>query len=109
MNKEMKAPESATTAAGRPAAARRPNSQMISHPVEVAAALMSRINHVNAKKDELTIAIKGLTDLTQQLSQAYAGQVRAIQQLNDRVKALEAIVVAKKSANGAEPHTATQG
>ena len=35
---------------------------------------------INTKKDELTIAIKGLTDLTQQLVQAYAAQMQVIEQ-----------------------------
>jgi hypothetical protein len=61
----------------------------ISDPREVAAVVMARMNVVNAKKDELTIAIKGLTDLTQQLVRAYAGQVQLIEQLATRVKALE--------------------
>ena len=51
--------------------------------------MMARINHINTKKDELTIAIKGLTDLTQQLVQAYAGQMQVIEQLATRVKAVE--------------------
>jgi chromosome segregation ATPase len=83
-------------AARRPAATRQqPNT--ISDPREVATVIMARMNLVNAKKDELTIAIKGLTDLTQQLAQAYAGQVQVIQQLANRVKALEE----QASTNGA--------
>jgi hypothetical protein len=51
--------------------------------------MMARINHINTKKDELTIAIKGLTDLTQQLVQAYAAQMQVIEQLATRLKAVE--------------------
>jgi hypothetical protein len=47
------------------------------------------VDAVNATKDELTIALKGLMDLTKQLAQAYAAQVQAIQGLQGRVKALE--------------------
>ena len=62
---------------------------MISDPRQIATVVMARMNLINAKKDELTIAIKGLTDLTQQLVQAYAGQMQVIEQLATRVKALE--------------------
>jgi hypothetical protein len=67
----------------------RQDPRAISHPREVAAVVMAQIHTVNAKKDELTIAMKGLTDLTQQLARAYAGQVQFIEQLVTRVKALE--------------------
>ncbi|MOA06093.1 hypothetical protein D3C78_1257150 [compost metagenome] len=50
---------------------------------------------VNAKKDELTIAIKGLSDVTQQLAHAYAEQMKAIEKLVKRVKALEAADAAR--------------
>ncbi len=62
----------------------------VSDPREVATLVMARMNMVNAKKDELTIAIKGLSDVTQQLAHAYAEQVKALEQLARRVKALEA-------------------
>lgn len=68
----------------------RSKPQVISHPRDVAAVLMAQMNMVNTKKDELTIAIKGLTDLTQQLGRAYAGQMQVIEQLANRLKALEA-------------------
>jgi hypothetical protein len=61
------------------------------------------MNFINAKKDELTIAIKGLTDLTQQLVQAYAGQMQVIEQLATRLKALEE----KAGANGVHRKAAT--
>src|SRR4029450_14160165 len=67
----------------------RPQPQAISDPRQVAAVVMARMNLINTKKDELTIAIKGLTDLTQQLVQAYAAQMQAIEQLATRLKALE--------------------
>ena len=50
---------------------------------------MGRMNLINTKKDELTIAIKGLTDLTQQLVQAYAAQMQVIEQLTTRLQAGE--------------------
>ena len=86
-------------------AANRQQPNVVSDPREVAMAIMARMNLVNAKKDELTIAIKGLSDLTQQLAQAYAGQVQIIQQLANRVKALEEQV----GTNGVHGQTATPG
>jgi hypothetical protein len=75
--------------AGDTPAAPRPQPQTISDPRQIAAVVMARMNLINTKKDELTIAIKGLTDLTQQLVQAYAGQMQVIEQLAARLKALE--------------------
>ena len=62
-------------------AALRPQPQTIADPRQIAAVVLARMNLINTKKDELTIAIKGLTDLTQQLVQAYAGQMQVIEQL----------------------------
>ncbi len=67
----------------------RPQPQTISDPRQIAAVVMARMNLINTKKDELTIAMKGLTDLTQQLVQAYAGQMQVIEQLATRLKAVE--------------------
>ena len=80
-------------------AAPRPQPQTIADPRQIAAIVMARINHINAKKDELTIAIKGLTDLTQQLVQAYAGQMQVIEQLAARLKAMEE-TAGTKALNG---------
>ena len=85
----------AGTPAGDTPAAPRPQPQTISDPRQIAAVVMARINHINTKKDELTIAIKGLTDLTQQLVQAYAGQMQVIEQLATRLKAMEETAGAK--------------
>jgi len=70
-------------------ATNRQQTNVISDPRQIATVVMARMNLINAKKDELTIAIKGLTDLTQQLVQAYAGQMQVIEQLATRLKALE--------------------
>ena len=70
-------------------AANRQQTNVISDPRQIATVVMARMNLINTKKDELTIAIKGLTDLTQQLVQAYAGQMQVIEQLAARLKALE--------------------
>jgi hypothetical protein len=86
-------------------ATNRQQTNVISDPRQIATVVMARMNLINAKKDELTIAIKGLTDLTQQLVQAYAGQMQIIEQLAARVKALEA-TAGVKGMNG---HAATPG
>ena len=72
-----------------PPTIQRPQPQTISDPRQIAAVVMARMNLINTKKDELTIAIKGLMDLTQQLVQAYAGQMQVIEQLAARLKAME--------------------
>jgi len=77
------------TPAGDTPAAPRPQPQTISDPRQIAAVVLARMNLINTKKDELTIAMKGLTDLTQQLLQAYAGQMQVIEQLATRLKAVE--------------------
>ena len=83
----LDAPEGPPT--GDTPAAPRPQPQTISDPRQIAAVVMARMNLINTKKDELTIAIKGLMDLTQQLVQAYAGQMQVIEQLAARLKAME--------------------
>jgi hypothetical protein len=84
---------------------KRQNTQAVSDPREIATLIMARMNVVNARKDELTIAIKGLTDITQQLAGAYAEQVLLIERLANRVKTLEA----RAGGNGANPPAAAQG
>lgn len=110
----MKAAESETTAVGKPAADKTAQSQQKTQairPHEVVAALMARMNLVNTKKDELTLAIRGLTDFTQTLAKAYAGQMQVIQQLANRVKALEVTAGGMRAnANGADsPAAAAPG
>ena len=73
----------------------RPQPQAISDPRQIATVVMARMNLINTKKDELTIAMKGLTDLTQQLVQAYATQMQVIEQLATRLKTVEETVGAK--------------
>ncbi len=94
-------PDKAATVNGTQAKPRDPgppgqqNARSISDPREVANLVMARMNMVNAKKDELTIAIKGLSDVTQQLARAYAQQMLVMEQIARRVKALEATAGAK--------------
>lgn len=63
--------------------------RVISRPGDVAGLVMMQVDAVNAKKDELTIAIKGLTDTTKQLVRAYAQHAQAIVKLQERIKTLE--------------------
>ena len=86
-------------------AATRPQPTVISDPRQIATVIMARMNFINAKKDELTMAIKGLTDLTQQLVRAYAGQMQVIEQLATRLKALEETA----GANGVHKQAAPPG
>jgi hypothetical protein len=107
MSEQVQATATAETPVGRQAvdtpAANRQQTNVISDPREIAAVVMARMNFINAKKDELTIAIKGLTDLTQQLVRVYAGQMQVIEQLATRLKALEE----KAGANGVHRKAAT--
>jgi len=64
-------------------------SRVISSPNDVASVVLMQIDAVNAKKDDLTIAVKGLTDTTKQLVRAYAEHAKAIQKLQLRIKQLE--------------------
>lgn len=61
----------------------------VSSPNDVASMILMQVDAVNSKKDDLTIAIKGLTDLTKQLTRAYAEHTRTIRKLAERVKELE--------------------
>ena len=64
--------------------------RVVSDPSDVASLVLMQIDAVNSKKDDLTLAIKGLSDLTKQLVRAYAENAKAIQALQEKVKELEA-------------------
>jgi hypothetical protein len=72
----------------------KPARRAISDPREVAAAVMGRMKLLKTKRDDLTVAIDGLVDITQQLTRAYAEQVVTIDRLRRRVKELEALAPA---------------
>ncbi len=74
---------------GKEAGARTRQQRVISTPNDVAGLVMMQIDAVNTKKDELTIAVKGLTDTSKQLVRAYAEHAKAIQKLQQRIKQLE--------------------
>ena len=63
--------------------------RVISDPKDVAQLVMMRIDHVNSKKDELTIAVKALADTAKQLVSVYAKQQTQIAKLVKRVEELE--------------------
>jgi hypothetical protein len=63
--------------------------RVVSRPEDVAGLVFMQIDQVNARKDELTIAIKGLSDLTRQLVKAYGEHTNAIQRLQQRVRDME--------------------
>jgi hypothetical protein len=70
--------------------------RVISRPEDVAGLVMMQIDAVNAKKDERTIAVKGLADTAKQLVRAYTQQATAIEKLSKRVKDVEGKSGAKK-------------
>jgi hypothetical protein len=84
MTEQIKTTGRAAPGSGSPA-----TSRAITHPREVAAVVMARMNQVNAKKDELGISIHGLMEVMQQLTKIHDEQLLAIEQLRRRVKALE--------------------
>lgn len=73
---------------GKPRAAGN-KPRIVSNPSDVASLVLMQVDAVNAKKDELTIAIKGLADTAKQLVRAYAQNAQVIQKLQMRVQALE--------------------
>ena len=71
-------------AADQAAAAQQP--RVVSRPEDVAGLVLMQIDLVNARKDDLTIAIKGLSDLTRQLVRAYGENMQTIDQLQSKLK-----------------------
>ena len=63
--------------------------RVISNPNDVAGLVLAQLNHVNNKKDELTIAVKALADTAKQLVSVYAKQQAQIAKLAKRVEELE--------------------
>lgn len=71
-------------AAAQAAAPQQP--RVVTRPEDVAGLVLMQIDLVNARKDDLTIAIKGLSDLTRQLVRAYGENMQTIEQLQSKVK-----------------------
>lgn len=72
------------------------NQRTISNPEDIAKLVMMQIDAINTRKDDLTVALKGLTDTTRQLVRAYAQQAAVIQGMAKKLKELEEKVGAKK-------------
>lgn len=89
MSKENAKAETETEAKPNGTADSKQERRGVSNPNDVASLIMMQVDAVNTKKDDLTIAIKGLTDLTKQLARAYAEHTKTIQKLAERVKELE--------------------
>lgn len=81
--------EKDTKGDGKPQSKNAMKQRIISRPGDVAGLVMMQVDAVNAKKDELTIAIKSLTDTSKQLVRAYAEHAQAIVKLQQRIKTLE--------------------
>ncbi len=72
------------------------NQRVISNPEDIAKLVMMQIDAINTRKDDLTVALKGLTDTTRQLVRAYAQQAGVIQGMAKKIKELEGKVDTKK-------------
>ena len=83
-----KPPEKKAPINGKNATAKRP-PRVISDPNQVAQLVMFHLDAVSTKKDEMTIAIKNLADVTRQLARAYAQNAKTIQALQQRIAKLE--------------------
>ncbi len=93
---------SATTAKGNGATQTKTpspaagNPRTISNPEDIAKLVMMQIDAINTRKDDLTVALKGLTDTTRQLVRAYAQQASVIQGMAKKIQELEGKVEVKK-------------
>jgi len=70
----------------------------VNDPREVAASVMSRLQQVRSRRDQMAASVDDLVDIAQQLTQAYARQVLLIQQLRRRVRTLEEAAVKAPAA-----------
>ena len=59
--------------------------RVVTSPGDVANLVLLQIDAVNAKKDELTIAMKNLTDTSKQLVRAYGEHTKTIRNVNMRL------------------------
>lgn len=94
-------------AADQVAAAQQP--RVVSRPEDVAGLVLMQIDLVNARKDDLTIAIKGLSDLTRQLVRAYGENMQTIDQLQSKVKKLGSTPASKSSTSGSASSSSSNG
>lgn len=80
------------------AAANATGARVVSDPNEVANIVLMQIDAVNDRKNDLTISVKGLTDLTKQLARVYSEQIVTIQRQQARIQALEAQLAGKQDS-----------
>lgn len=73
-------------------------ARVVSDPNEVANIVLMQIDAVNDRKNDLTISVKGLTDLTKQLARVYSEQIVTIQRQQARIQALEAQLAGKQDS-----------
>lgn len=72
-----------------PAASGAGTPRVISDPNEVATIVLMQIDAVNDRKNDLTIALKGLTDLTKQLMRSYGDLTATVRAQQVKLKELE--------------------
>lgn len=99
---EQKSGPRATPPPGVAAEQASQQPRVVSRPEDVAGLVLMQIDLVNARKDDLTIAIKGLSDLTRQLVRAYGENMQTIDQLQSKIKKMGAgaRTEASSSSNG---------
>lgn len=82
--------------------AQKGKPRVMTNPNDVAGLVMMQIDTVNTKKDELTIAVKGLSDTAKQLVRAYRQQTAVIQKLQRKIQELEGNAESKADASTAK-------
>ena len=80
-----------------PAPANAAGARVVSDPNEIANIVLMQIDAVNDRKNDLTISVKGLTDLAKQLTRVYGEQIVTIRKLQARIHTLETQLAAKQS------------
>ena len=88
----------AAQSAPAPQTSNNSGARVVSDPNEVANVVLMQIDAVNDRKDDLTITVKGLTDLAKQLVRVYGEQAVTIQRQQARIQALEAQLAGKQSS-----------
>ena len=63
--------------------------RVISDPKDVAQLVLVQIDNINAKKDDLTIAVKTLADTAKQLVRVYAQQQAQLAKMAKQIEELE--------------------
>lgn len=84
-------PEGMRSNADEATAKKTNREQPASHdaPNELTRAIMVQAKQVDAKTDELSQVVKGLSDITRQLAEAYSANMRKVQGLGVQLETLE--------------------